>query len=206
MAAAKDSGKINREKNTGLKKCFSALVDRKQVNLELDVLKLMLKHELQINTDNLDDNLSSVLPFMLALYIKNWPGWQRSKEYYSGQLNFKDWFEKFRQYIVVRLNYLIKNGYNNAIGMLWDDIKKVKSVSTKEVDLKQQGSQTDNLMPKSNAPFTISIECPPKLMGSLIFTDSGGNNNKFLWEICIQQHKNGFCQLKRKQFNFLSLI
>lgn len=174
MASAKDSSKINREKNTGLKKCFSALVDRKQVNLELDVLKLMLKHELQINTDILDDNLSSVLPFMLALYIKNWPGWQRSKEYYSGKLNFKDWFEKFRQYIVVRLNYLIKNGYNNAIEMLWDDMKKEKSALT-NIDLKEQGSQTDNLMPKSTAPFTISIECPPKLMGSLIFTESGGN-------------------------------
>lgn len=171
MATGKDSAKNIREKNTGLKKCFSALVDRKQVNLELDVLKLMLKHELQINTDTLDENLSSVLPLMLALYIKNWPGWQRSKEYYSGKLNFKDWFEKFRQYIVVRLNYLIKNGYNHAIEMLREDMKK----ETEDIETKAHGSQTDNLMPKGVAPFTISIECPPKLMGSLIFTESGGN-------------------------------
>lgn len=174
MANLKDCSKTNREKNTGLKKCFSALVDRKQVNLELDVLKLMLKHELQINTETLDENLSSVLPFMLALYIKNWPGWQRSKEYYSGKLNFKDWFEKFRQYIVVRLNYLIKNGYNLAIEMLREDMKKEKSSVSNEVMLKSQDSQTDYLMPKSVAPFTISIECPPKLMGSLIFTENGG--------------------------------
>lgn len=173
MATAKDSTKNNREKNTGLKKCFSALVDRKQVNLELEVLKLMLKHELQINTDILDENLSAVLPFMLALYIKNWPGWQRSKEYYSGKLNFKDWFEKFRQYIVVRLNYLIKNGYNNAIEMLREEIKKETPALTNG-EIKSHGAQTDNLMSKGVAPFTINIECPPKLMGSLIFTETGG--------------------------------
>lgn len=171
MATVKD--KNNREKNTGLKKCFSALVDRKQVNLELDVLKLMLKHELQINTDVLDENLSSVLPLMLALYIKNWPGWQRSKGYYSGKLNFKDWFEKFRQYIVVRLNYLIKNGYNLAIESLRDDMKKETELS-KDLEMKEQGSQTDNLMPKGIAPFAITVECSPKLMGSLIFTENGG--------------------------------
>lgn len=170
----KEFSKSSREKNTGLKKGFSALVDRKQVNLELDVLRLMLKHELQINTDALDENLSSVLPFMLALYIKNWPGWQRSKEYYSGKLNFKDWFEKFRQYIVVRLNYLIKHGYNQAIDMLCDEMKVEKSALMKDVTLKAQGSQTDNLMPKSSAPFTIMIECPPKLVGSLLFTENGG--------------------------------
>lgn len=174
MATTKEPTKSNREKNTGLKKCFSALVDRKQVNLELDVLKLMLKHELQINTEILDENLSSVLPFMLALYIKNWPGWQRSKEYYSGKLNFKDWFEKFRQYIVVRLNFLIKNGYNHAIDMLRDDLKKKPSDLNDGVEFKSQGSQTDNLGPKDDAPYTIVIECPPKLMGSLIFTESGG--------------------------------
>lgn len=174
MAGLKESGKSNRDKSTGLKKCFCALVDRKQVNLELDVLKLMLKHELLINTDVLDENLSSVLPIMLALYIKNWPGWQRSKEYYSGKLNFKDWFEKFRQYIVLRLKNIIKNGYNNAIELLREEVKKEKSGSTKDVILKEQGSQTDNLMPKTEAPFTITIECPPNLMGSLLFAESGG--------------------------------
>lgn len=174
MATPKEPSKIAREKNTGLKKCFSALVDRKQVNLELDVLKLMLKHELQINTDVLDENLSAVLPFMLAFYIKNWPGWQRAKEYYSGKLNFKDWFEKFRQYIVLRLNFLIKNGYNLAIDMLKNDLKKDKPTSLKGVTLETQGSQTDYTMPKSIAPFTITIECPPMLMGCLIFTENGG--------------------------------
>lgn len=174
MESVKESLKVNREKTNGLKKCFSALVDRKQVNLEEDVLKLMLKYELQINMESVDSALSSVLPIMLAFYIKNWPGWQRSKEYYSGKINFKDWFDKFKQYIVLRLNYLIKNGYNQAIAMLKEEVKAEKKQATIHTEMIEHGTQTDNLLPKTSAPFTIRIECAPKLMGSLIFTESGG--------------------------------
>ncbi|CAG9821152.1 unnamed protein product [Phaedon cochleariae] len=175
--ATDNSKKPDIQKNSGLKKCFSALVDRKQVNLDIDVLRLMLKHELLVNVEALDDNLSSIMPFMLVLYIRNWPGWQRSKEYYSGKLNFREWFEKFRQFIVVRLNFLIKNGYNEAIEMIKEDRKQGKPNSS----FRELGAQTDYLAPKGLAPFSISIQCPPRVLSSLVFSDSND-------DIILRQH------------------
>ncbi|KAG5895527.1 hypothetical protein JTB14_010671 [Gonioctena quinquepunctata] len=178
---ATEAPKKDNPKNSGLKKTFTALVDRKQVNLDLEVLKLMLKHELLVNMDSLDENLSSLMPFMLVSYIKNWPGWQRSKEYYSGKLNFREWYEKFRQYIVVRLNFLIKNGYNQAIDMIREDRKNESNQLNPNRSFQEHGTQTDYLAPKGLAPFAISIQCPPKVLSSLVFTDSGD-------DIIMRQH------------------
>ncbi|XP_018563392.1 uncharacterized protein LOC108905101 [Anoplophora glabripennis] len=172
-ANVKDQNQPRKEmKSTGLKKCFTALVDRKQVNLDIDVLNLMLKKELLINLDVLDKNLAEVLPVMLVMYMKTWPGWQRSKEYFSGKLNFKDWYEKFRQYIVVRLNYLIKNGYASVI----EEMKREKKRDVDRLNpiktYTEHGSQTDALAPKSFAPFSICINCPPSVVNSVVFGDS----------------------------------
>lgn len=174
MSNVKDHSK-KEQRGTGLKKCFTALVDRKQVNLDIDVLNLMLKKELQINLDVLDKNLAEVLPVMLVMYMKSWPGWQRSKEYFSGKLNFKEWFEKFRQYIVVRLNYLIKNGYNSVIEEMKREKKREMDRLYPNRTFLEHGSQTDALTPKGFAPFSICINCPPSFVNSVVFTDSGGN-------------------------------
>lgn len=161
-------------KSTGLKKCFTALVDRKQVNLDVDVLNLMLKKELQINLDALDKNLAEVLPIMLVMYMKSWPGWQRSKEYFSGKLNFKEWYEKFRQYIVVRLNYLIKNGYNSVLEEMRREKKREGDRVHPSRTYTEHGSQTDALAPKEFAPFNICIDCSASRINTLIFSESGG--------------------------------
>ncbi|KAJ8948105.1 hypothetical protein NQ318_008458 [Aromia moschata] len=181
MATAKDRNKKDSVRNNGLKKCFAALVDRKQVNLDEDVLKLMLKKELQINLDALDENLSSVLPIMLVTYMKAWPGWQRSKEYYSGKLNFKDWYDKFRQYIVLRLNFLIKSGYNTIIEEIKQDRRKAIAQSNPNKAVVERGMQTDYLAPKGLSPFAISIDCPPSVLNSILFADAGD-------DIIIRQH------------------
>ncbi|XP_023013957.1 uncharacterized protein [Leptinotarsa decemlineata] len=195
MAQAMETHKKENPKSSGLRKCFAALVDRKQVNLDLDVLVLMLKHELLVNLDTLDKNLSQIMPFMLVFYIRNWPGWQRSKEYYSGKLSFRDWYEKFRQYIVVRMNFLIKNGYNQALDMIRTEKKEENESRNLNKKYQSHGTQTDNLMPKVLAPFSLSIQCPPKVVNSLFFTDSGD-------DIVLQQHQ----ELPWMQIGLLELL
>ncbi|KAJ8931590.1 hypothetical protein NQ314_015452 [Rhamnusium bicolor] len=181
MATSKDQIKKDNVKNAGLKKCFTALVDRKQINLDVEVLRLMLRKELQINLDTLDEHLASVMPLMLVVYMKSWPGWQRSKEYFSGKLNFKEWYEKFRQYIVLRLNFLIKNGYGNVVEEIQCDKKNEAALRNPNRVCIERGTQTDNLAPKGFAPFKISIECPPSVINSVVFTDSAD-------DIVIRQH------------------
>ncbi|KAJ8926025.1 hypothetical protein NQ315_009880 [Exocentrus adspersus] len=186
MSSAKDPAK-REQKSTGLKKCFTALVDRKQVNLDLDVLNLMLKKELLINLDGLDKNLADVLPIMLVMYMKSWPGWQRSKEYFSGKLNFREWYEKFHQYIMVRLNFLVKNGYNSVI----EEMRREKKVEMEKLfpnkSYTEHGAQTDVLAPKGFAPFSITINCPASCVNSIVFAESEGSFY-FLDDIVIKHH------------------
>nr|CAI5835731.1 unnamed protein product [Callosobruchus analis] len=156
-------------KNSILRKCFLCLVDRKVLNLDVEVLNTILSNELAMNLDILENDLAEILPYMLAYYIKYWPGWQRSKEYYSGKLHFKDWYDKFRQYIVIKINYAIRNGYPTAIRFDSEAIKeKLNSQMTR-------GSQTDYLSTKGMSPCSIVINCNSSAVNTLVFTDSEDN-------------------------------
>lgn len=166
----------------GLKKCFSALVDRKQVNLELEVLRLMLRKELQINLDGLEPELAIVLPYLLVYYIKNWPGWQKSVEYYSGNIPFKSWYDKFHKFVTLKLSEAIKTHYHDVV----KDFQRDKNTATRKMymlkKITDKNSQTDNLAPKVLAPFTIHIMAKPVLLNTIVFTDTNEG------DVILKQH------------------
>ncbi|CAH1998046.1 unnamed protein product [Acanthoscelides obtectus] len=156
-------------KNGLLRKCFLSLVDRKILYLEIEELNTILNNELMMNTKNLDSDLTDVLPYILCYYIKHWPGWQRSKEYFSGKLHFKDWYDKFKQYIVLKMNYAIRNAYPAAMKMESEEMKaKLEKCITR-------GSQTDYLSTKGTSPCSIVINCSSNAVNTLVFTDSEDN-------------------------------
>lgn len=168
--------------NCGLKKCFSALVDRKQVNLELEVLRLMLRKELQINLDSLDSDLAKILPYLLVHYIKNWPGWQKSVEYYSGNIPFKSWYEKFLKFITLKLSEAIKTHYPDATnGLQKDKCSQIRKMYMLK-KIADKNTQTDNLAPKVLAPFTIHIMAKPILLNTIVFTDTNEG------DVILKQH------------------
>lgn len=162
MSTSEQSCYVNSQMNMDHYQYFSAFSKGNEVNLDLEVLQAMLKHDLHINTNILDDQLVTVLPYMLAYYIKNWPGWKLLKNV----LDFNDHFQQFRQYLFIKINYLIKNGYQYMITKLQEDNELILN-------------QTDNILLKDVAPFKICIECPPKMMGSLVFIESGGTVKYF---------------------------
>lgn len=151
-------------------KSFSALFDGRQISLNLDILQIMLTHELGIDANMLEEKLATVLPYMLAFYIKNWPGWQITEQE-RDSLNYTVMFQKFREYLIDKLDYLIKNGY--------DQVKKLESVARPEQTNHSAlninaSSKAENFVKKNIAPFTLSIMCPPNVMGTLVFADCGG--------------------------------
>ncbi|XP_056648104.1 uncharacterized protein LOC130452708 [Diorhabda sublineata] len=164
------SNYIKNKNSNALRKCFQALVDRKHVKLDISVLSLILKYELLVDLDGLSPDLSSALPYMLVFYIRNWPGWQKSKEYYSGKLNFRDWFTKFREYIMFRLNYLIHHGYAAVLNSITEERKdEFKKKSNNFVDKEVQTELSEATI--DIAPFAINIQCPPKMLSSFVFSD-----------------------------------
>ncbi|XP_066259875.1 uncharacterized protein [Euwallacea similis] len=192
------SKKKNKDsKFCGLRKCFSALVDRKQVNLELEVLRLMLRKELNISLENFEPILTNMLPYLLVYYIKNWPGWQKSVEYYSGNITFQMWYDKFHKFITIKLNEAINVHYKEAMA----EFRKKNPIDTqKKYMLKKiadHNTQTDNLAPKTIAPFTIEISSKPALLNTIVFTDSFDGN------IILKQH--GVLEWDRKVTDTITL-
>ncbi|CAG9766931.1 unnamed protein product [Ceutorhynchus assimilis] len=175
-----------KEKN-GLRKCFSALVDRKQASLELEVLQLMIRKELNINLDALEPELARILPYMLVYYTKNWPGWQKSVEYYSGKIQFKTWYEKFHMYLKVKLNEAITTNFRVVMAEMKREEVEKKIAETRKgyvlEKLADRSSQTDMLAPKVVAPFIIEVGSKPVFLNTIVFTDNADG------DIVLKQHK-----------------
>lgn len=164
--------KVKDSKNNGLRQCFSALVNRKQVHLELEVVQLMLRKELNIKLNLLDPVLAGSLPYLLVYYIKNWPGWQKSVEYYSGKITFKTWYDKFLKFVTFKLNDVINNRYTEAVEELsGDELNAYKKRYTLK-KVADGNTQTDNLAPKSESPVCIHITAKPDLLNTIVFTDT----------------------------------
>nr|XP_023014628.1 uncharacterized protein LOC111504331 isoform X2 [Leptinotarsa decemlineata] len=141
--------------------------------------ELMLIKELQVDVDTTDLELTDILPLMLAFFMKNWQGWQRSTEYHSGTLNLAKWFQKFKRYITVRINVLIKSEFKKAQKMVGADQKGENNTNK---SFHNSGTQTEYSVPKVFASFSLSIQCPPKSLHAIVFTESGD-------DIIVQQHQ-----------------
>ncbi|XP_050314386.1 uncharacterized protein LOC126748897 [Anthonomus grandis grandis] len=173
--------KKDASKNNGLRQCFGALVDRKQVSLELDVLRLMIRKEMGIHIDKLEPELGNLLPYLLVYYIKNWPGWQKSKDYYSGKILFKTWYDKFHKFITFKLNeFKLLHYHEIGCRLLTTKAERIKK-KYMWGEIVDKNTQTDNLVPKIMAPFHISITTKPILLNTIVFSDSGN-------DIILKQH------------------
>ncbi|KAL1489358.1 hypothetical protein ABEB36_014271 [Hypothenemus hampei] len=169
--------KRKESKNCGLKKCFSALVDRKQVNLELEVARLMLRKELNIDLTTLPSELGESMPYMLVHHIRSWPGWLQSYKYYSGEIQFKNWYEQFETFIMNKLDEDINTTYPAVRKEIEEEEVVEKSLKT------DQGTQTEVLAPKDFAPFSLQVTGKASMLNTLVFTDSGEG------DVIMKQHK-----------------
>ncbi|CAG9853584.1 unnamed protein product [Phyllotreta striolata] len=147
------------QKNSALKKCFQAIVDRKKVNINMLTLKKMLEHELRLDMRSVQKDLKSILPLMLVIYIRNWPGWQRSVDYFTGNLTFRDWFVKFRHYVTLKLHSIICNGYKKAL----------EEIAAEKLQQPDKSTHIEEIPSDSIAPFCLSVEYSPNTV-DLVFT------------------------------------
>lgn len=169
-SGASEVEKIELENNKGakvnyLKKCFSALVNRKQIIVQPDVIKVILQSELNIKFNSLNPTLQSVLQDSTIFFMTVWPGWKKSVEYFNGKLPFKDWFEKFVQYLMFQLNHIITNEVK------YMQKAKESSIQTSKVD---KETMTEHMagVPKPDSPFGLLICGPPWVLNNLAFFEA----------------------------------
>ncbi|CAH0564828.1 unnamed protein product [Brassicogethes aeneus] len=175
---------------------FKDILSNKKIKLELSTISKIIKEDLSINLDDLSQNIKDVLLRMIIVYIRSWPGWGKSSDFFDGVLSLEEWFKRFKEYLNYKLKYIIKNGYK-------ENVEIVKKENNEKLQKKinnglkaEHGTQTDNLAPKGYAPFTICIECTPDIINTLVFTQADNTADNlvlrkhpaFTWEnISFQQ-------------------
>lgn len=151
-----------------LKECFTKIIKQEPLNLTVKNVIKILENDLSIDTKNLDEHLiKTVLPNMIAHFIGSWPGWNKSNEYFTGKLTFKNWFQKFKIYMILKVNHLIKTSYQQALGELKQE--KAEEDKAKAKTHLSHTVQTDDSIMKNFAPFCLGITCPPQLFNTLAF-------------------------------------
>lgn len=169
-----------------LEDCFRNIIDGDGIEFELDNLNNILKKDLQVNFHYLKPKLKYVMPYMLVHFIKSWPGWQKSGNYTNKQITYKNWFAKFKEYLVFKINYLIKNDYEKVLSM-------VKANLPIEDHFKVDKSTQISLpSEKIVAPYAIQIQGTPKMLNSLIFCGGpqGKDQFKLYYFVLIKNRNN----------------
>lgn len=157
MDTGVQSIEINEDETT-LRKCFSDIIQRKEISLDEQVIISIIKKDLLIDYDRCQQSLKPFLIKLFLVCINSWPGWRKGREYFSGKLSENEWFDKLKQFLTLKL-YTGKSEYQTVI----NSIQKEKCQETSK-----RSTQTHY----STAPFIINITCNPAMISSITFTDS----------------------------------
>lgn len=147
-----------------LQNCFNVILNRKKLVVKRDELENILQTNLNINTGKLNTRLISVLADSLVMYMKLWPGWQKSAFYFTGKLAYDDWFERFRQYLMYKMNFIITREQEYLDLMKGEDSGSMAVVCV----------QTDEIKKKEVASYSLMIHGQPSMLNNLIFLQRGG--------------------------------
>lgn len=152
---------IRNPNHSYMKKCFQAVVDRKHLLLPPEVAKHILTDDLGVSLTDHDFTLQHVLMDSLIYLMAVWPGWKKCIEYFKGELNHKEFYHKFFQYLSLHINNIITNSYKYKA--------KVQKSSANKVD-KEVITEFDEASGyKPESPFALEIRGTPSLLNSVIF-------------------------------------
>ncbi|KAF2879293.1 hypothetical protein ILUMI_26885 [Ignelater luminosus] len=169
---------------TDLFKFFEAVIKSQELEVDQNQLEKMFCIDLTIDTAKLDKRLVGVLGEALVYYMTTWPGWQRSNEYSSGQLQCKEWYERFRQYLIFKSNFIIKNAPKFT-----EEVCKETKDETIQTDISIQMSEDD----KRTAPYILNVSGPPSILNNIVFMEANGH-------VLIKQHKERpWCDLRMNE-------
>lgn len=151
------------ESQHDLKNCFNVILNRKKLVVKRDELEAILQNNLNIDIAKLNSRLASVLADSLVMYMRMWPGWQNSVLYFTGKLMVEDWFEQFRQYLMMKINYIILNEKHYL------DLLKLDNFG----NTADAGLQTWQINKKEMAPYSLMIHGTPSILSDVIFMQRG---------------------------------
>lgn len=182
MAQTGGSAEKNSKYSSTLEDCFHQII--KGQSLEVDVKDAHdILNYLKINLNELKPELRTIFPFLLIHFIKAWPGWQRSTNYFNNGISFERWFQKFKEYLSFKFNLLIKN----EIKKISDDIEHL-SIDSHFLFGIHNSTQTSDELGTPLSAYSIKIEGPPRFLNTVIFSESVNGMRSFLSSITQYLH------------------
>nr|CAI5856091.1 unnamed protein product [Callosobruchus analis] len=158
--------------NYTLELCFQDIIDGKSLELDLKTLEFFLRKNLRVYYNGINQKLKWVLPYLLVMFIKSWPGWQKFNSYLKKEISFEDWFNKFEKYLLYKVNYAIKSEFDKAM-ILMKNSQPIDDSILFKID---NSTQTMKENGKDISPFTIEVEGPAKFLNSILFCEAGADN------------------------------
>lgn len=160
----------NSDSSSTLESFFHKII--KGQALEIDINNAYdLLNNLSVNVDVLKPKIRTVLPFLLIHFIKSWPGWQKSSAYFNKEITFEKWFQKFREYVSFKLNFILRSELEN----ICEDVEHLSFDSPILFGI-DNSTQTDNGLETSIAPYSLEIKAPPRFLNTIVFCE--GINSK----------------------------
>lgn len=157
----------NAEGEVNLNIFFEAILKNEPLEINKAHMESILINDLGIKTQLLNRKLVNVLCEALVYYMSAWPGWQRNSEYRGGNLQLKEWMQRFRQYLIFKSNFIVKNSHKFC---------------KEKANVCNRGTQTDeSIIRKVLAPYTLVIGGPPNFINNIACNGHNGN-------IIIMQH------------------
>ncbi|CAH1977532.1 unnamed protein product [Acanthoscelides obtectus] len=165
-----DSKENDKEAYYSLKDCFHDIIKGKSLELDLKTLEYFLRNNLEVYYyDGMNPMLRSILPYMLVVFMKSWPGWQKLSRLIKREISFDDWFSKFERYLIYKINYTVKTEFDKAMLL----IKNLQPIDDSILFKIDNATQTGNENTKDVSPTLIQVEGPAKLLNSILFCETG---------------------------------
>ncbi|XP_072388513.1 uncharacterized protein [Diabrotica undecimpunctata] len=156
------------EKPNSLETYFKNIIDGKKIETDTTKLDKILEQSIDLNFTGMNPKLKFILPYMLVHYIKIWPGWKKAAQYHEKRISFENWYVKFKEYLIYKINFMIKNDFEKSLAMIRYNTCVLDERKVTKCD---NSTQTSSNVDKTTAPFTIEISGPAKVLNSLIFCE-----------------------------------
>lgn len=144
------------DKSSFMWKVFSALLNNEDFPASDEDLVNFCVKELNVTLGSLPPLLIDNLPAIVVAYMNMWSGWHSKSDFLLGKIQIDFYFERFQKYLGLKIKSL-----NKSEAAQRDFVMHLYA-------MKKQEQQ------KPFLPFALSIQCPARILNTLVFADDGG--------------------------------
>ncbi|CAH1378459.1 unnamed protein product [Tenebrio molitor] len=144
-------------------KIFKAFVFDDEISVTEDELVSYATDDLKLNLDELPAGMKQDLTVILLGYMNLWPGWNDKDDFLNGKFKKEVYFERFQKFMLHKMKSTVEEVYTSA----------VKDLDKQVVKSPIKFSKSNNKSDPKFSPYAMSIQCPPAMLNTILFSNIG---------------------------------